>query len=115
MNVIRAIHPYKWQGLWVFDDADVGLVKEPFVSGADEVMDILTAALPEAETGFTLLFSDRPFPGHHAVFERRREEHGGWWYYSPALDKEGWLCPALFRYFEEAPEKLYAQFKPKAG
>ncbi len=28
---------------------------------------------------------------------------------------EVWLCPALFKYFETAPEKIYAQFKPKAG
>jgi len=26
---------------------------------------------------------------------------------------EGWLCPALFKYFEAAPPKIYAQFKPK--
>jgi hypothetical protein len=26
---------------------------------------------------------------------------------------EGWLCPALFKYFAEAPQELYAQFEPK--
>jgi hypothetical protein len=31
---------------------------------------------------------------------------------SADLDMEGWLCPALFRYFEEAPKALYAQVKP---
>ena len=24
----------------------------------------------------------------------------------------GWLCPALFRYFDRAPEKLYIQVRP---
>jgi len=24
---------------------------------------------------------------------------------------EGWLCPALLRYFQQAPEKLYVQVK----
>ncbi len=115
MNVLRAIHPYKWQGLWVFDDESVGLDKEPFVSGADEVIDVMVADIPHAAEGFTLIFSDRPFPGHQVVFERRREEFGGWWYFAAALDKEGWLCPALFKYFEAAPEKIYAQFKAKAG
>ena len=38
----------------------------------------------------------------------------GNWYYSADLDAEGWLCPALFKYFDEAPEKIYAQFKQKA-
>jgi hypothetical protein len=25
---------------------------------------------------------------------------------------EGWLCPALFKYFEEAPPELYVQADP---
>jgi len=31
-----------------------------------------------------------------------------------AKDKgaEGWLCPALFRYFETAPESLYVKAEP---
>jgi hypothetical protein len=26
---------------------------------------------------------------------------------------EGWLCPALFKYFEEAPKRIYVQVKAK--
>ena len=26
-------------------------------------------------------------------------------------DMEGWLCPALFKYFEQTPQKLYVQVK----
>ena len=40
---------------------------------------------------------------------------GGNWYDSPDLDIEGWLCPALFKYFEVAPERIYAQFKARAA
>ena len=115
MNAIIAIHPYKYEGLWVFDDAKVGLVQEPFVSGADTVIDRMVTEIPEADKGFTLLFSAGPFPGFQAEFEWRREEMGGNWYYSADLDQEGWLCPALFKYFETAPPKIYAQFKAKAG
>ena len=114
MNAIIAIHPYKFEGLWVFDDEKVGLVQEPFVSGADTIIETLAHEIPDAESGFTLLFSANPFPGHHAAFEWRRPESGGNWYYSPELDSEGWLCPALFKYFESAPEKIYAQFKAKS-
>lgn len=32
-NSIFFIKPYKWEGLWVFDDPAVDLVKEPFVGG----------------------------------------------------------------------------------
>ena len=35
MNAIRAIHPYRHEGLWVFDDETVGLRQEPFVAGGD--------------------------------------------------------------------------------
>jgi hypothetical protein len=27
---------------------------------------------------------------------------------------EGWLCPALFRYFDEAPEEIYVKAEAKA-
>jgi hypothetical protein len=115
MNEIIAIHPYKYEGLWVFDDPRVGLVQEPFVSGADTVIDRMVADIADAEAGFTLIFSANPFPGYQAQFDWRREEMGGNWYYSADLDMEGWLCPALFRYFEKAPERLYAQFKQKTA
>lgn len=115
MNSIMAIHPYKSDGLWVFDDASVGLVREPFVAGADEMIDLLVAGIPNADQGFTLLFSAQPFPGYQAEFEWRREEFGGNWYYSARHDHEGWLCPALFKYFDHAPKRLYAQAKSKAG
>jgi hypothetical protein len=29
------------------------------------------------------------------------------------MDKEGWLCPALFKYFETAPPELYAKAEEK--
>jgi len=38
MNAIRAIHPYRHEGLWVFDDETMGLRQEPFVSGADAIL-----------------------------------------------------------------------------
>ena len=90
MNTIIAIHPYKHEGLWVFDDDKVGLVQEPFVAGADTIIDRMVEAIPDAASGFTLVFSANPFPGHQAVFEWRREETGGNWYYSRDLDAAGW-------------------------
>jgi len=97
----------------MFDDDRVGLVREPFVAGADVIIDIMVRDIPDAENGFNLFFSAASFPGYQAEFERRREDQGGYWYYVAAVDIEGWLCPALFRYFDEAPERLYAQFKAK--
>jgi hypothetical protein len=113
MNALRVICPYKWEGMWVFDDPSVGLVREPFVSGIDEMLDRLTASIPNAEAGFRLIFSATPFPGYSVKLQWRREEFSGNWYYSPTLGIEGWLCPALFRYFDKAPAELYGKLEPK--
>jgi len=64
MNSIMVIHPYKSEEMWVFDDEKVGLLKEPFVAGADRIIDQMVANIPNAEAGFSLLFSARPFPGY---------------------------------------------------
>jgi hypothetical protein len=109
MNSIVAIHPYRHEGLWVFDDPRAGLVQEPFVSGADVILDRMLEGIPDAASGVTLLFSPTPFPGSRFEFQWRREESGGNWYYSPQFDLEGWLCPALFKYFDAAPVRIYAQ------
>jgi len=109
MNTIGVIIPYKYEGMWVFDDPAVGLHREPFVAGIDTMIDRLVASIPNANKGFKLIFSATAFPGHTVKLEWRREEAGGNWYYSPQFGIEGWLCPALFKYFEKAPTQLYAR------
>jgi hypothetical protein len=111
MNAINVIAPYKHHGMWVFDDPRVGLVQEPFVAGADTMIDRVVADIPDAEHGFTIIFSTTPFPGHQYRLDWRREESGGNIYYAEKLELEGWLCPALLRYFPEAPKQLYIQAK----
>jgi hypothetical protein len=115
MNTIGVIAPYRYEGMWVFDDPAVGLRREPFVAGIDNMIDQLVASIPDAEQGFRLIFSATPFPGHTVKLEWRREDSGGNWYYCPQLGIEGWLCPALFRYFDKAPPELYARAEPKTG
>jgi len=109
MNAIGVIAPYKYLGMWVFDDPATGIVREPFVSGIDTMIDRLVTSIPNAEAGFRLVFSGAPFPGYTVKLEWRREEFGGNWYYSRQFDIEGWLCPALFKYFDQAPKQLYAR------
>ena len=113
MNAINIIAPYKHHGMWVFDDPRVGLVQEPFVAGADTMIDRVVTDLPDAEHGFKLIFSSTPFPGHQYRLDWRRSEAGGNWYYAEQLDMEGWLCPALLKYFAEVPKQLYVQTKAR--
>ena len=115
MNSISIIAPYKYEGAWVFDDPNTGLVREALVAGIDVMIDRLVADIPGAEKGFRLLFSATPFPGFTAKLEWRREEYGGNWYYSPTFAMEGWLCPALFKYFDAAPPELYGRAEPKTA
>ncbi len=120
MNSLLVTHPYKQRGIWMFDGARVGLEREPFVAGADVILDLMVEGIPDAEKGVTICFSATLFPGYQHEFEWRREGappegwSGGNWYYSKEYELEGWLCPALFKYFERLPERLYVQVKPKS-
>ena len=111
MNSIFVIKPYKWEGMWVFDDPNVGLVKEAFVGGTDTIIDVATAALPNASEGFLAVFSAGYFPDAEIVLEWVRESGGGNVYHWAEKKMDGWLCPSLFKYFDQTPEKLYVQVK----
>jgi hypothetical protein len=114
MNAINVIAPYRTLGMWVFDDPRVGLVQEPFVSGADTMIDRAVAHIPDAAGGFVMVFAAVPFPGHQFRLEWRRAEGGGNWYVSPELGLEGWLCPALMRYFDQPPAAIYVQVNARS-
>ncbi|MCL1467528.1 DUF6717 family protein [Argonema galeatum] len=108
-NAMMVIFPYRYEHTWVFDDEGVGLVREPFVSGIPAMIDILVQDIPNADKGFKLLFSVNPFPGYQAELVWLREEYGGNWYRWHQKNMEGWLCPALFKYFSEPPIKIYSK------
>lgn len=110
-NAIFVIKPFKWEGMWVFNDSAHDLEREPFVAGADTMIDAATAHIPNAEQGFLMIFSANPFPGAEIVLKWHREEMGGNIYFWEEQNMEGWLCPALFAFFLEAPEKMYVQVK----
>lgn len=114
-NSLMVIEPYRYADTWVFDDKRVGLEQEPFISGIPEMIDKMVADIPNAKDGFRLVFSTQPFPGHELELVWRRPDKGGNWYYCPPLDKEGWLCPALFRYYQKAPERIYVMAEAKRG
>lgn len=111
-NVLMVIEPYWWQDTWVFDDESVGLDKEPFVQGVPEMINTLVKDIPNARSGFKLLFSSLPFSGYQIELTQLREEYGGYWYRVKNTSAEGWLCPALFRYFEAAPVVIYIKAEP---
>ena len=107
-NAINVIYPYKCDGLWVFDDERVGLDREPFVEGADTMIDRLSEMkkLQNSESGFRPIFSAGEFPRYDVRLDWVKEGDGGNWYKSEELQMEGWLCPALLKYFDGEPDQL---------
>ena len=114
-NEIHVIRPYKRHGTWVFDDERVGLAAEPFVAGVPELIDQLVADIPDAAEGFRLTFSRAAFPGHEIILERDVPYRDGCYYRDPRSGRRGWLCPAMFRYFESAPPRIYASAERIGG
>jgi len=114
MNALMIIVPYKYQGMWVFDDPAVGLRREPFIAGIDSLIDKATADIPDAQHGFRAIFGASSFPGAKFTLQWRRSESGGNWYYSPEFKQEGWLCPALLKYFAAPPQEIYVKVEPRS-
>jgi len=113
MNQIYVIFPYQYNGTWVFDDRDRGLAKEPFVSGIPEMIEAITEGFENRSEGFRLKFSAHAFVADAnervALIKFFEKDMGGAWYIGSYDGKhlEGWLCPALLKYFAELPEQIY--------
>src|SRR5215813_13314786 len=90
---VIVLEPYREDGTWLFDDPAAGLVREPFVGEVNDMLDRLSAGIPEAEKGFRLLFSPEPFEGYQASFTWvRADPVEGNWYRADETGQEGWLC-----------------------
>ena len=113
-NAIMVIAPYQHQGTWVFDDSSAGLVQEPFVAGVPEMIEVIVADIPDAVDGFRLLFSAKPFPKYQKKLIWLRGDSGGNYYRFEDSEMEGWICPAMFKYYKTAPKSLYVKAEPKA-
>jgi len=113
-NAIRVIAPYRFYGAWVFDDPAVRLEREPFVSGADEVMDVLAQELGGVDS-MLVYFSPTPFPDALHATAIDPDVLGGATYEVSEMGRQAWLCPALFRYFDEVPPDLWFKAKRQAS
>jgi hypothetical protein len=121
------IYPYLYEeSCWVFDDQRTGLKEEAFILGMTEIITkvVVTKAIPNAVKGFALTFGVEPFDHDveltwlsptEAVKAGAAVIPGvGNWYRGIVCGEEmvGWLCPALFLYFPEAPKKIFAKAEP---
>jgi hypothetical protein len=113
-NSLMVIEPYWDGGTWVFDDEELGLHKEPFVAGVPEMIDHMVRDIPDARQGCRVTFSAAQFPGWQYKLTWVKQEAGGNIYRLDRPRMQGWMCPALFKYFEHAPRQIYVKAEPKA-
>ena len=124
------IYPYLFEETcWVFDDQRTGLKEEAFVLGTSEIISriVEAKAIPNAARGIALTFGAEPFdhdveliwiPPAEAAEARHYAldwlPRVGNWYRGTILGRDmvGWLCPALFLYFAQAPKKIFAKAEP---
>ena len=111
---IFMILPYRLMDCWVFDDEERGLYQEPFVGTTNEILDRMVSAkrIKNGTKKFRLFFSEGKFPKFQYALVWSRMENGGNVYLS-SFGLEGWLCPALFKYFDSAPKILYVRVAKK--
>lgn len=110
------LYPYYHGHCWVFDDPVKDLKAEAFVRGMSEMIDRMVAhkRLPNARRGFALTFSAQPVSGHDVELLWQRKDGEGNWYAGDVAGErmEGWLCPALFKYFPAAPPRIFVRCDP---
>lgn len=114
-NSIYTMQVYYDGGSWVFDNPAVGLIKEPFVAGADEIFDEIAhlRAVDPSKAVIDIVFSDVQFPGWELMAEHLGPSMGGDDYsviaseYETLEDHDFWLCPALLKYFSDAPNRIF--------
>lgn len=116
MNSIFTIEPTRSRfGVWSFDDASTELVGEPFVGETNVLIDKMVEERQlnpkRAARGVCVFFSHLPFPDYQVELILEETSQFGSTYRCDKFDLNPWLCPALFKYFPSAPDKLYASVK----
>lgn len=109
-NALLVIEPYRsGKTGWRFDEPRLHLKGEPFILGIPEMIDKMVEGIPGSDKSVRLIFSQREFPGWQFRLDHRRAQDAGNWYYNEKCQMEGWLCPALFKFFPRAPQHIYAK------
>lgn len=119
------LYPYIKGTVWVFDDPQTFLKEEAFVCGMSEIIHgVVSKKKIHAGKGFKMTFSDEPFDHDielswfkngdiHWEIDGTQYSLPGNWYetgtYFRKGPKAGWLCPALLKYFSDAPDKIYCK------
>jgi hypothetical protein len=78
-----------------------------------KMIDVFVKDIPDSRSGFRFLFAASPFPGYQKKLNWLRGDMGGNYNRLEDPPMEGWICPAMFRYFKTAPKNLYVKAEGK--
>ena len=112
MNTLFRILIRQLDEIWVYDDASFEVKDQPFVFGADLILEKMTAQVEGVGDRLNLVFSSIPFPGSEFCLDFVREETEGFVYRWEEKNLQGWLSPSLRNYFPEPPPNIYLQLLP---
>lgn len=98
--------------MWVFDDALHGLFGEPLVEGIDDMLDLIVDQFGYKKRRAAIAFSNselkNPFAKLSLVGPCGKDGRvSGNDYIWEERDMKGWLCPALYNYYGEAPKDIF--------
>lgn len=104
-NQVNVLFPTRNKyGIWAFDDADLGIVQEPFVGHINYMIDMLVPG----ESECLIYCSKDPIAGQNISLTRRNDLGQGM-YQMDGTDVVGWLCPCLLNYLPDYTEHIYAR------
>lgn len=108
-NTINVLFPYRTpQGVWLYNDEDLGVYGEAFVAGSSEVIDYLL----RGETECISTISSKPFPGYTALLNKIPNTDIEGWYQIEGNDMPpNWLCSKVLDYFPDYPDQIYVKIE----
>lgn len=128
MNELFFINAYRRGKTWLFDDVARGIVAEPFVCGASELIQkyLDRKGMKRRRKNVPLVFSTQPFPDADVVLTCTEKLHSCEYSYEEGnfpsivktpisawyIDQEGykcWLCPAQLKFFGKVADTIYAK------
>jgi len=110
-NQVNVIHPFLKHGVWVFNDEEVGLHEEPFVSNVNPIIELVVGN----KTSFTAFISHSFIPEEQIVLQQLLDSDnsdiGDGWYQMKGTELVCWLCPATLKFFEKYPDEIHIKIE----
>ena len=100
-NQINVLNIFKKDGVWMFNDSDVGLFEEPFVPSMNPLIESVVTG-----DKFRAFISHSLLPEPTLILDKC-DDYMESSYKLRGTELIGWLCPATLKYFEDYPNSIY--------